>query len=57
MEKFGHSEANVRFVKGYIEKLDEAGLEDDTFDIIVYVDGIPGASMRSSIMLFFSKYI
>jgi len=34
-EAFGHSKSNVRFVKGYIEKLDEAGLEDNTFDMII----------------------
>ena len=32
-EKFGYD--NVRFQKGYIEKLDELGLEDGYFDVIV----------------------
>ena len=32
-EKFGFD--NVRFIKGYIEKLDELGLEDASFDVIV----------------------
>ncbi len=32
-EKFGYD--NVRFIKGYIEKLDELGLEDNSFDVIV----------------------
>lgn len=32
---FGHSQSNVRFLKGYIEKLDELDLEDDSFDVIV----------------------
>jgi SAM-dependent methyltransferase len=30
---FGYD--NVRFIKGYIEKLDELGLEDNSFDVIV----------------------
>ncbi|MBV1914463.1 MAG: methyltransferase domain-containing protein [Pseudomonadales bacterium] len=34
-EKFGYSKPNVEFLKGYIEKLDELGLEDNSFDIIV----------------------
>ncbi len=34
-EAFGFSRSNVRFIKGYIEKLDELGLEDDSFDVIV----------------------
>ena len=32
-EVFGFD--NVRFIKGYIEKLDELGLEDNSFDIVV----------------------
>lgn len=32
-EKFGFN--NVRFIKGYIEKLDELGLEPNSFDVIV----------------------
>lgn len=32
---FGYAQANVAFKKGYIEKLDELGLEDNSFDIIV----------------------
>ncbi|XP_065828239.1 arsenite methyltransferase-like [Oscarella lobularis] len=35
MEKFGLPKPNVRFVKGYIERLGEAGLEDNSFDIVV----------------------
>jgi len=34
-EAFGYAKANVRFIKGYIEKLDELNLEDESFDIIV----------------------
>ncbi len=34
-EKFGYTHSNVEFKKGYIEKLDELGLEDNSFDIIV----------------------
>lgn len=32
---FGYQKNNVKFLKGYIEKLDELGLEDESFDIIV----------------------
>ncbi|MGE3172102.1 MAG: methyltransferase domain-containing protein [Planctomycetota bacterium] len=31
----GHARPNVRFVKGYIERLDELGLADQAFDVIV----------------------
>lgn len=34
-DKFGFKKSNVRFTKGYIEKLDELDLEDNSFDIIV----------------------
>jgi len=34
-EKFGYKKSNVSFKKGYIEKLDELGLEDNYFDIII----------------------
>ncbi len=34
-EAFGYTKPNVRFIKGYIEKLDELNLEDQSFDIIV----------------------
>ena len=34
-EKFGYSKPNVNFVKGDIGKLGEAGLKDNSFDIIV----------------------
>ncbi|MGS2724764.1 methyltransferase domain-containing protein [Porticoccus sp. GXU_MW_L64] len=34
-KEFGYCKANVEFKKGYIEKLDELGLEDESFDIIV----------------------
>lgn len=35
MEKFGYAKPNVQFIDGYIEKLDELGLEPASFDIIV----------------------
>ena len=35
MERFGHPEPNVAFRKGFIEKLEEAGLEDEGFDVVV----------------------
>ena len=34
-EKFGYAKSNVEFKKGHIERLDELGLEDESFDIIV----------------------
>jgi SAM-dependent methyltransferase len=34
-ERFGFAQSNLRFVKGYIEQLDQLGLEDNSFDIIV----------------------
>ncbi len=34
-ERFGYKRANVKFLKGYIEKLDELGLEPQSFDVVV----------------------
>lgn len=34
-EAFGYQHANVKFLKGNIEKLDELGLEEGSFDIII----------------------
>lgn len=34
-EAFGYKKPNIEFKKGYIEKLDELELEDNSFDIIV----------------------
>lgn len=34
-ERFGYRHANVRFVQGYIEQLDQLGLGEDQFDVIV----------------------
>ncbi|MEJ1381170.1 MAG: methyltransferase domain-containing protein [Candidatus Sedimenticola sp. (ex Thyasira tokunagai)] len=34
-DKFGYAKSNVEFRKGYIERLNELGLEDNSFDIIV----------------------
>lgn len=34
-QQFGYAATNVEFRKGYIEKLDALGLEDNSFDIIV----------------------
>jgi arsenite methyltransferase len=33
--RFGYPKPNVRFLRGYIEKLDELGLEPQSFDIVV----------------------
>ncbi|HZP10064.1 methyltransferase domain-containing protein [Methyloceanibacter sp.] len=35
MRRFGYERPNVRFMKGYIEKLRELGLEEQSFDVIV----------------------
>jgi len=35
MRAFGHARPNVKFLKGYIEKLGELGLEPQSFDVIV----------------------
>lgn len=35
MQRFGYPKANVRFLNGYIERLDELGLEPESFDVIV----------------------
>ena len=34
-EAFGYSKSNVEFVRGNIERLDELGLEDESFDLII----------------------
>jgi arsenite methyltransferase len=34
-DAFGYSNPNVEFHKGYLEKLDELGFEDNSFDVIV----------------------
>ena len=34
-EKFGYKKSNVSFLQGYIERLDELGLEPASFDVIV----------------------
>ncbi len=34
-EKFGYANSNVEFKLGHIERLDELGLEDNSFDVIV----------------------
>jgi arsenite methyltransferase len=35
MRQFDYAEPNVRFLKGYLEKLDELDLEPGTFDVVV----------------------
>jgi len=34
-KQFGFSKPNVEFREGYIERLDQAGLQDNSYDIIV----------------------
>jgi len=35
MSKFGYSKPNIEFREGYIERLQELGFQDNTFDIII----------------------
>nr|XP_004539019.2 arsenite methyltransferase [Maylandia zebra] len=35
MKEFGYKKPNINFVQGYIEALTEAGLENDSFDVII----------------------
>ncbi|NXF93261.1 AS3MT methyltransferase, partial [Eubucco bourcierii] len=35
MDKFGYQKANVEFLQGYIEKLGDAGLADESYDIVI----------------------
>src|SRR6185437_11268686 len=35
MKRFGYERPNVRFLKGYIEKLGDLGLEPQSFDVVV----------------------
>jgi len=35
MARFGYPKPNVRFLQGYIEKLDQLGLEPQSFDVVV----------------------
>ena len=34
-QKFGYAKSNVRFIKGYIEDLRSAGIEDNSVDIVI----------------------
>lgn len=34
-DSFGYPQSNVRFIEGYLEQLDQLGLEENSFDIIV----------------------
>ncbi|XP_064000545.1 arsenite methyltransferase isoform X2 [Pogoniulus pusillus] len=35
MDKFGYQKPNVEFLQGYIEKLDDAGVADESYDIVI----------------------
>ncbi|KFP74351.1 Arsenite methyltransferase, partial [Acanthisitta chloris] len=35
MDKFGYRKPNVQFLHGYIEKLSDAGLADESYDIVI----------------------
>ena len=34
-QRFGHAQSNVAFIEGTLERLDECGLDEDRFDVIV----------------------
>lgn len=36
MKEFGYQKPNVNFIQGYIEALTEAGLDKNSFDIIMW---------------------
>ena len=35
MEKYGFQTPNVTFIHGYIEKLEEAGIKNESYDIVM----------------------
>lgn len=35
MNKYGYQKSNVNFIHGYMEKLGEAGLKDENYDLIM----------------------
>ena len=35
MEKYGFQAPNVTFIHGYIEKLEEAGIKNECYDIVI----------------------
>lgn len=35
MEKYGFQAPNVTFIHGYIEKLEEAGIKNESYDIVM----------------------
>ena len=35
MDKFGYQKPNVEFLQGYMEKLSDAGLADESYDIVM----------------------
>jgi len=35
MDKFGYRKPNVEFLQGYMEKLGDAGLADESYDIVM----------------------
>ena len=37
MEKYGFQAPNVNFIHGYIEKLEEAGIKNESYDIVMKV--------------------
>lgn len=36
-QKFGYEKPNVTFVQGYMEKLNEGGIQMDSMDVLMYV--------------------
>ena len=37
MEKYGFQTPNVTFHRGYIEKLEETGIKNESYDIVMWV--------------------
>lgn len=34
-KEFGYKEPNITFVQGYMEKLNEAGIQNDSVDVVL----------------------
>ncbi|CAK7301784.1 Arsenite methyltransferase [Vulpes lagopus] len=57
MEKYGFQTPNVTFLHGYIEKLEEIGIKDESYDIvIVVVKSCPGDSLNKAALEEFCQF-
>ncbi|TSK49655.1 Arsenite methyltransferase [Bagarius yarrelli] len=45
-ECFGYARPNTQFVHGYMEKLCEAGIQDDSLDVVVYKRAVLGEAYK-----------